>query len=291
MSSIRRITELPALPLRLADSHKGTYGRVLLIGGSAGMSGAAALSGLGALRGGAGLVYVATPCSVASIVAAIEPSYLTIPLPEDERGRIALEALETLQPHWLAADCVAVGPGLGQSDELRLLLAQILQTTVSPCVLDADALNLLVGHEDWLAGAGPRLLTPHPGEFARLTGRTIAEVQSRREELALAFARKNQVTLVLKGAGTVITDGERVHINTTGNAGMATGGTGDVLTGLLAALCAQQMPAFEAACLACHLHGLAGDLAAEEWSQPGMMASDLPRYLGRAWQQVWHPSQ
>ncbi len=248
------------------------------------MSGAAALAGLGALRGGAGLVYVACPESIASTVAVIEPSYLTIDLPEDHAGRITLEALDLLQPHLASVDCVALGPGLGQSASLGQLVATILATTEKPCLLDADALNLIAGCLDWLKGnRGPRILTPHPGEFARLTGRTTAAVQADRESLALEFAKQHNVVLVLKGAGSVITDGEQITINPTGNPGMATGGTGDVLTGLIAALVAQGMVPFDAAQLGCHLHGLAGDLAAEEWGQPGLIASDLPRHLGKAW--------
>ncbi len=287
MSSLKRISEVPQLPSRAVDSHKGSYGRVVLIGGSVGMSGAISLAGLGALRGGAGLVYLACPRSVWSAVAAIEPSYLTVPLPEDTPGRLAVSSIPEIMTACQNADAVAIGPGLGQSDDLREVVSQVVRGSDVPCVVDADALNLLVGRLGLFASArSMRVLTPHPGEFARLTGLTIHQVQQSRESLAVEFAQQHRVVLVLKGAGTVVTDGSRLFINRTGNPGMATGGTGDVLTGLITALIAQGADPFDAACLGCHLHGLAGDIAAEELSPPGMIASDLPKYLPLAWKRT-----
>ena len=287
MSSLKRISEVPQLPSRAVDSHKGSYGRVVLIGGSIGMSGAISLAGLGALRGGAGLVYLACPRSVWSAVAAIEPSYLTVPLPEDANGRLAVASIPEIVTACQNADAVAIGPGLGQSEDLREVVSQVVRGTDVPCVVDADALNLLVGRLGIFASArSMRVLTPHPGEFARLTGLTIHQVQQNRESLAVEFAQQHRVVLVLKGAGTVVTDGSRLFINRTGNPGMATGGTGDVLTGLMTALIAQGADPFDAACLGCHLHGLAGDIAAEELSPPGMIASDLPKYLPQAWKRT-----
>ena len=286
---IQRITHLPPLPDRSADGHKGTFGKVLVIGGSLGMSGAAALAGLGALRGGAGLVYVAVPESIVPTVAAIEPSYLTVPLPETD-GRIDGAAIAKLQDLLPEFDAVALGPGIGQSDKLTELVAALFRSVEGPLVLDADALNAFADrfaeHPAEIDTLGARILTPHPGEFARLIGRDIATVENNREELAAEFAARHRVVLVLKGHCTVITDGQRLAINTTGNNGMATGGSGDVLTGLTTALLAQKMSPFEAAQLAVHLHGLAGDLAAEELSQPGMIASDLPRFLPAAWKHM-----
>ncbi len=248
------------------------------------MSGAVSLAGLGALRGGAGLVYLACPRSVWSAVAAIEPSYLTVPLPEDAHGRLAVPAIPEILTACLNADAVAIGPGLGQSADLREVVSQVVRGVDVPCVIDADGLNLLVDRLEILASArSSRVLTPHPGEFARLTGLSIHEVQANREGLAVQFANRHRVVLVLKGAGTVVTDGQRLFINRTGNPGLATGGTGDVLTGLITALIAQGAAPFDAACLGCHLHGLAGDIAAEELSPPGMIASDLPKYLPLAW--------
>lgn len=284
--SIERIVELPALPQRSDDAHKGSFGRVLIIGGSRGMSGAACLAGMGALRGGAGLVYLAVPEGVAPIVAALEPSYLTIPLPEDDRGQLSLEAELPLNDVVPKNSAVAVGPGMGQSDELLMLVRWLYAKVDKPIVFDADGLNTLAQMPEILSQApAPRILTPHPGEFARLSRSDIAAVQQNREESAVRFAQEHGVVLLLKGRGTIITDGRQVAVNTTGNSGMATGGTGDVLTGLIAALLAQGLPAFAAAQLGAHLHGLAGDMAAHDLSKPALIASDLPRYLGAAWKQ------
>jgi NAD(P)H-hydrate epimerase len=275
------------LPSRPVDGHKGTFGHVLIVGGSRGMSGAAALAGSSALRGGAGLVTVAAPESIVSIVAAIEPSYLTLPLPEDDGGRIAATALPLIDERAAHCDVVAVGPGWGQSGDLSQLAADLYASLNKPLVVDADALNALARQPDILSRhPGPRVLTPHPGEFARLTGSDAKSVQSHREELARDLAAKHSVVLVLKGRHTIITDGGSLHINPTGNSGMATGGTGDVLTGLIAALIAQNLSPLDAARTGAYLHGLAGDLAAAELSEPGLIASDLPRYLCHAWRAV-----
>jgi NAD(P)H-hydrate epimerase len=283
-NSIDRITELPPLPARPDDAHKGTFGRVLIVAGSRGMSGAASLAGLGALRGGAGLVYVAAPAGIVPIIAAVEPSYLTIPLPENAAGRLSDDASDTLESLAANQSAIAIGPGWGQSDELTELACRLYTTVECPMVVDADALNALAKHPDVLSSAPvARILTPHPGEFARLVDSDIATIQTNREELAAEFARNHGVVLLLKGRGTVITDGHQLAINDTGNSGMATGGAGDVLTGLIAALLAQGMAAFEAAQLGAHLHGIAGDLAADDLSQPGLIASDLPHYLALAW--------
>ncbi len=291
---MRMIDTLPEAPARPVDAHKGTFGRVLVIGGSRGMSGAPSLAGLGALRGGAGLVDVAVPSEILPIVAAIEPSYLTIPLATDEEhGCFSADGLTGLWGACKGKDCVALGPGLGTAHGMFGIVKQLFLGLTQPMVIDADALNVLAAEPSgrdrdlWISDAlGPRIFTPHPGEFAKLIGSDIATVQSRRVEMAAEFAKDSGVIVVLKGHGTVITDGDRVAINRTGNPGMATGGSGDVLTGLIAALLAQGMPAFEAAQLGAHLHGLAGDLAAAELSQPGMIASDLPRFLTQAWRKL-----
>lgn len=278
---MRMIDQLPSAPVRPADAHKGTFGRVLVIGGSRGMSGATSLAGLGALRGGAGLVYLAVPSEILPVVAAMEPSYLTIPLATDEEhGCLSADGLKGLRTACVGKDALALGPGLGQSRGVATIVNSLFSEVSQPMVVDADALNVLAPQR----AAGPRILTPHPGEFARLIGSDIATVQQQRAKLAAEFAAAHRVILVLKGQGTVVTDGDRVAINRTGNPGMATGGSGDVLTGLIAALLAQGMPAFEAAQLGAHLHGLAGDLAAAELSQPALIASDLPKFLAQAWQ-------
>jgi ADP-dependent NAD(P)H-hydrate dehydratase len=250
------------------------------------MSGAACLSGTAALRGGAGLVTVAVPEGIIDIVASYEVSYLTMPLSEDEHGRMTNGALHSLSDLFQRQSAVAIGPGLGQSAGLLDFVVNAFHTIPVPCVFDADALNLLAKRTYVIrrgAESPARILTPHVGEFARLTGLEIETIQQNRQQHAAEFAGKNGVIVVLKGKNTVITDGARVAINSTGNSGMATGGTGDVLTGILVALLAQGMPAFEAAQLGVHLHGLAGDLAVAELSKPGMIASDLLKYLGMAW--------
>lgn len=289
MSEDRRlqlVNAIPSAPTFSDDAHKGDCGRVLIVAGSMGMSGAACLAGKAALRGGAGLVTVAAPASILNIVAGFEPSYLTLSLPDDDHGRIHQNAAHLLAQALPKQSAMGIGPGLGQSAGLVDLVAELYGTVALPSVFDADALNLLAKRSYLVkrpADAPARILTPHPGEFARLTGLSIDEIQSNRMQRAAEFAANNRVIVVLKGKNTVITDGTRVAINSTGNNGMATGGTGDVLTGVITSLLAQGMTGFDAAQLGVHLHGLAGDLAAEELSRPGMIASDLLQCLGRAW--------
>lgn len=278
---------LPALPARPVDSNKGTFGRAMIIAGSRGMSGAAALAGMGALRGGAGLVELGVPASIQSIVATMEASWMTFPLPEDPDGRLNATALSAIEARWINCDAAAIGPGWGVTDLTRKLAATLVGRCPCPLVVDADGLNALSYQpEVWKRSAGPRIITPHPGEFARLRKAEIKAIQADRETHALEFARAQGLVVVLKGAGTVISDGERVVVNPTGNPGMATGGTGDVLTGVITALLAQKMTPFDAARLGVYLHGLAGDLAAAELSEPGLIASDVARYLGRAWRKL-----
>lgn len=283
---MKRVESLPDIPQRPSDGHKGTFGRVLISAGSRGMSGAAVLCGLGALRGGAGLVFVAVPESIVSIVAGAEPSYLNIPLPEDREGRLCVTAADRLLHEAETADVIAIGSGWGRSPDLDRLAHRLYEEVSAPLVVDADALNALAASGELPAPAGPRIITPHPGEFSRLIGRDLKDISGQREELASRFAEEHGIVVVLKGAGTVITDGEQIAVNTTGNSGMATGGSGDVLTGLTAAVLAQGLPPFGAARLAAHLHGLACDLAAEELSEPGLIASDLPRFLPFAWKSL-----
>ena len=267
---------------REPESNKGDFGRVLVVAGSRGMSGAAVLCGSAALRGGAGLVTVAVPEEILPIVAAGSPCYLTAPLSNDREGKLAnvtAKVLELVQ----ANDVAAVGPGLGRSAPISKLIAELVGNIQIPLVLDADGINALINQTDSLKShAAPIILTPHPGEFARLLGCDVPAVQARRQELALEFAAKFQVVLVLKGHGTIVTDGRQVYHNQTGNPGMATGGTGDVLTGLIAALLGQKLAPFAAAQLGVFLHGLAGDLAQEELGQISLIASDLLSFLPKA---------
>lgn len=281
------VTDLPPLPQRPDDANKGTFGRAMLIGGSVGMSGSISLAGISALRSGAGLVYLGVPTPIQPTVAGFDPSYLTVGLVADQGGRIREDAISVITEQLEKMDVCAIGPGLGQSSGLRQLVSQLFRSQPLPVVVDADALNSLALNRECLSDhAGPRVLTPHPGEFARLIDSDVQHVQRNREELAVDFANAHGVVLVLKGAQTIVTDGDRVFCNTTGNSGMATGGTGDVLTGVITGLLAQQMESFEAAQLGVYVHGLSGDLAAVELSEIGLIASDLPRYLCQAWKRL-----
>ncbi|MCA9093196.1 MAG: NAD(P)H-hydrate dehydratase [Planctomycetaceae bacterium] len=286
MKQVQHVLTLPPLPSRPEEGHKGTFGHVLILAGSRGMSGAAVLCGVSALRGGAGLVTVGVPSGIQTVVSAAEPSYLTMVLPEGAGGGVEASARGVLEGVLTRYRGVGVGPGWGQSEATGELARWLFASCPVPLVVDADALNVLGVKLPERSEVAPRIMTPHPGEFGRLTGKTTQEIQADREELAVEYARANRVVLLLKGARTIVTDGERLAINTTGNCGMGTGGCGDVLTGLITALVGQGMGAFEAAQLGAHLHGLAGDLAAHELSKPGLIASDLPRYLCRAWLQV-----
>lgn len=275
----------PELPRRAVDSHKGHFGLVLVVGGSRGMSGAVALAGMAALRGGAGLVRLAVPESCLDTVAGFEPSYMTTGLPCDMAGRIALAAQQTITQLATAATVVACGPGLGRSDELDALVGRLYATLPNPMVVDADGLNALSARPEVLARpGGPRILTPHPGEFARLVG-TDHIAPDGRETAAAELAARCGVVVCLKGHNTCTTDGNRRAINGTGNPGMATGGSGDVLTGLIAALACQGLDPFDAARLGVYLHGLAGDLAVEHLGQESLIASDLVRFLPEAFGQ------
>jgi NAD(P)H-hydrate epimerase len=261
------------------------FGRLLVVAGSRGMSGAAVLCATAGLRGGAGLVQVAVPADILPIVAGGNPCYMTAPLEQDSRGRIAAAAVDeviALATSW--ADVVALGPGLGQSEAMPALVSGMLQRVEKPLVIDADGLNALarLPAETWRHHRANVILTPHPGEFARLANRPADEVRTRREELAIAYAAEQSVTLVLKGHGTVVTDGGRVYRNTTGNPGMATGGTGDVLTGLIGALVGQGLEPFAAAVLGVWAQGRSGDLGAAQVGQTALIATDLLAHLPAA---------
>ena len=274
-----------AVPPRPADGHKGHFGRVLIIGGSVGMAGAPGLSGLAALRGGAGLVTVAVPEAIQGVVSGFDPSYMTFGLCSDGNRQLAAAAVDDLNAVLDGKNAVAIGPGLGQSDAAADLVRHVLQESPCPVVLDADGLNLAAEHA-LLRGERPPqpcVVSPHPGEFSRLTGLTVADIERQRTETAVEFAANFGVVVILKGAQTVVTDGAKVFVNSTGNSGMATGGSGDVLTGLLAALLAQGSSVMDSAALGVFIHGLAGDIAAKNVSQRGLIASDLPRFIGEAW--------
>jgi NAD(P)H-hydrate epimerase len=267
---------------RAADSHKGDYGHVLLVAGSRGKTGAAHLAAVGALRSGAGLVTVATPASCQAVVAAMAPEYMTEAL-DDRTG--GLDPADVDRVIEMARDVVAIGPGLGQAPGTAAFVRELVDQAAMPLVVDADALNAFAGDPDRLTGREGRnlVITPHPGEMARLVGMSSDEVQANRLDVARHFAAAHRVYVVLKGHRTLVaTPGGTVFINPTGNPGMATGGTGDVLTGMIAAWLAQLLDA-EAACkLAVYLHGMAGDLAEAREGEASMTAGDLAGHIGAA---------
>jgi NAD(P)H-hydrate epimerase len=268
---------------RAADSHKGDFGRVLIIAGSLGKTGAAHLSGMGALRSGAGLVTIATPASCLPIVASLAPEFMTEPLPESKDGQVRAEAMERIAD--FTQDVIACGPGLGRGASVGEFVRALIDRAETPLVLDADALTVLSDDPGRLLGREERdiIITPHPGEMARLVGTSTEEVQANRIEVASEFASTHHVYVVLKGHRTIVATPEgRIFINPTGNAGMATGGTGDVLTGMIAAFLAQLLDA-EAACrLAVFLHGMAGDLAEVSEGEVAMTATDLLAHISDA---------
>lgn len=260
-----RIDAVPPVPARPRDAHKGSCGTLLVIAGSPGMLGAAILAARAALRGGVGLVRVALPRELMNALTIAVPPAITI-----DRDATPLATLCS------GASAILAGPGLGATERTRALVSALLAARGStPLVLDADALNVLA---PWAAGRtlANAVLTPHPGEAARLLASTAAGVQATREECALALASRSGAVVVLKGASTVVAEGERVFVNTSGNAGLATAGSGDVLAGLLGALLAQGMTPFDAARLAVHVHGKAGDRVAARLSEAGLCADDLP---------------
>src|SRR5215831_12080492 len=262
---------------RTPESHKGDFGHVLIVAGSLGKTGAAHLSAMGALRSGAGLVTVATPSECLPIVAAMAPEYMTV----------ALGGIDELIE--MARDVIAIGPGLGQAASTRTLVKALVEQATAPLVIDADGLNAFADDPDRLTGREGRdvIITPHPGEMARLVRMSTDEVQASRLDIARNFAVGHHVYVVLKGHRTLIAapDG-KVFINPTGNPGMATGGTGDVLTGMIAAWLAQLLDA-EAACkLAVYLHGMAGDLADADCGDVALLAGDLVLHIGDAVQEV-----
>ena len=283
------VSDIPRLPPRRADGHKGNYGRVLVVGGSRGMIGAPALAANAALRAGAGLVRVAAPQPVQLAVAALCPCCTSVPIPADPAGECfgpdaAAELLALASDH----TALAIGPGMGVTDAVGALVVTLLEESKRPAVVDAYALNNLANRHRWPdAQAKGLVLTPHPGEFARLTGLSTAQVQADRVNLARRFAAEHGgLVLVLKGRGSVVTDGEDWYVNGTGNPGMATGGTGDVLTGVIAGLIAQGLAPFDAACLGVYVHGLAGDLAARKLGQVGLIATDLLNFLPPAFASI-----
>jgi ADP-dependent NAD(P)H-hydrate dehydratase / NAD(P)H-hydrate epimerase len=272
---------------RQAGAHKGDFGHVLIVAGSRGKTGAAHLAGTGALRSGAGLVTVASPASSQPVVAAMAPEYMTVPLEETPDGTVAAAALDRVLA--LDADVVAIGPGLGVGPQVTAFVHGVLERRSGPLVLDADALNAFASDASRLRGRPGRsiIITPHPGEMARLAGISTESVQANRLDVARSFATAHQLYVILKGHRTLIATPEgRVSINPLGNPGMATGGTGDVLTGVVAAWLAQLIDADAACRLSVYLHGLAGDLSKADRGEIAMTAGDLAAHLGDAVSEV-----
>lgn len=273
---------LPAQLLRRnPEAHKGDFGHILILAGSARFSGAAVLCAEAALRSGAGLVTLGIPKGLNSAVIKIKPKeVMTLPLPETNEGTLSLNALKIVRDFSKNIDVLAIGPGLGRNKSTQGLVRKVIAKINKPTVIDADGLNALSGR---LKIQRDMVLTPHPGEMAGLLGVSVKKVQSDRKQIALRFAKQHRVTLVLKGHNTVVADYKsNLYINKTGNPGMATAGSGDVLTGMIAAFLGQKLNAFEAAKYAVYLHGLAGDLAAEEKTQLSLIASDIIDYIPKA---------
>jgi ADP-dependent NAD(P)H-hydrate dehydratase / NAD(P)H-hydrate epimerase len=298
----------PLLAPRARDANKGSYGHVLVIGGSLGKAGAAAMAGFSALRAGVGLSTVATPKSVLATVAGFHPELMTEPLLETEQGTISLRALGAGFDALLErTNVIAIGPGISRNSETAEFVRTVVKGRETATVVDADGLNAFATAELRSARTGEDarphtneavvklsgrrrtlVLTPHPGEMSRLTGLSIAEIQAHRLEVARDFAREHELIVVLKGHRTLIAapDGT-VWVNPTGNPGMATGGTGDILTGMVAGLIAQHpQHALEATALAVYLHGFAGDLASESVGENSLVATDLVRFLPQAFAEM-----
>ncbi len=279
--------KIPELPMRKEISHKGDFGRLLIIAGSRGMIGAGCLTTMAALRSGCGLVHLAIPETSQKIAAAKIIGALTIPLSETKSGSIAKEAKKQIIDNLGNKDSVAIGPGLTTDAETVDLICDLLENEINvPTVVDADAINAISHNIQVLDYASKRfsmIITPHPGEMARLLQCSTSDIQADRTKAAHEFAAKYpDVTLVLKGHQTIVRKNNREYVNSTGNAGLAKGGTGDVLTGMIAGLLAQKMSDFDAAVLGVYLHGLSADFASEVFTQYCMTAEDLLNFLPKA---------
>jgi NAD(P)H-hydrate epimerase len=284
----------PLIGPRPAESNKGNYGHVLALGGSLGKAGAAAMAGMAALRAGAGLSTVATPKSVLGTVAGFHPELMTEPLPETDAGTISTTARDRIEELAEGKSVLAIGPGISRDPQTAGLVRALVANLRLPMVVDADGLNAFEDRRDELNGEGRTLvITPHPGEMARLAGCTIADVQNDRLRVARKFAREHELIVVLKGHRTLVVqpDGE-AWVNTTGNPGMATGGTGDILTGIVAGMLAQHpKDAFVAVLAAVHLHGLAGDVIRERAGEHSLVATDLLQGLPEAFRRAREAAQ
>jgi NAD(P)H-hydrate epimerase len=280
---MKRVSKIPRIPRRKRDTNKGNYGKILIVAGSPGFTGAAYLAGKGALLCGSGLVTVGCPESLLPILASKFTCVMTLPLPETDSHSLSEAALAAILAKCETCDAVAIGPGIGTQVQTKSLVHALVREVRIPLIIDADGLNNLTGSAQiLLERKAPVMVTPHPGEMSRLIGISIDQIQKNREGVAVQFSRKYKVVTVLKGYKTVVTDGERVYINRTGNPGMATGGTGDILTGMVASFIGQGFGLFESAQLAVYLHGFAGDMAAKKYGEVSLIATDLLESLPRA---------
>ena len=277
MSLLDRDSVRGVISGRLPDAHKGDFGHLMVVAGSPGKAGAAIMAARGALRAGAGLVSVATPNNLVPIIQAQVAEAMAVPSAESIEGTLGIGAEEELLKAMGKMSAAAIGPGLSTHYETVQAVRSLVRRLAIPAVIDADGLNALVGFTDILKKVRASvILTPHPGEMGRLLGISSSDVQRDRIAIASNFAKKNKVTVVLKGAATVVATPQGwVFINSTGNPGMASGGTGDALTGMIGSFLAQGYSASQAACLGVYLHGRAGDLAAEEKGETSMIAGDL----------------
>ena len=268
---------LQTLPEREQTAHKGDFGKILLLCGSRGYTGAAYLAAMGTLRAGAGLVFLGVPESIYGIEAVKLNESIVFPLP-DEDGKLSEKAIPEILERLPKVDAVLIGPGVGQSEGTYRVVEAVLQQAQCPVVLDADGINVVAAHMDILRKrTAPTILTPHAGEFARLGG----DMEAGRQVAAEKMAEDLGCVMLLKGSGTVITDGSTTYINPTGNPGMAVGGSGDVLAGIITALLGQGISALEAAACGAWVHGAAGDICAEEIGQYGMLPTDMLAVLPR----------
>jgi ADP-dependent NAD(P)H-hydrate dehydratase len=273
------------LPNRERDSHKGNYGRVLLVGGSRGMAGSVSLSAMAAMRSGSGLVSVLIPDRCLETVASFDPCLMTVPAPDNPVGQFDTSAMNVFEAQSLAANAIGIGPGMGTSAGSIALVTLACVMSKVPRVFDADALNILSQASDDYQIDGPAVLTPHPGEMKRLVGVSASD-RDGQIEAAVELAASLNVIVLLKGAKTFVTDGNERWFNDTGNPGMAKGGSGDCLTGIITSLLGQGIPPYPAAKLGAYLHGRAGDLAAKAIGEAGMTPLDMLRYLPFAIQET-----
>lgn len=279
----RNLAELATLPERSRDFHKGNAGRILVIAGSAGMTGAGAMASRACLRAGAGVVLWAIPKSLNLVAEMLEVEIISLPIPETPTGSPAMDAREILVEAAREADCVVLGPGLPVAGDTGELMRLLIPEIYPPLLLDGGALSA-IGTELMIIRkrTSPTIITPHPGEMARITGKTIEDIQGKRKDFAVKYAKLTGAVVVLKGEGTIVTNGTDVYINETGNPGMATAGSGDVLCGVVAALVGQGLSPFDAAKLGTYLHGVAGDLALEAKGIHGIISSDMIELLPNA---------